>query len=209
MSTTHSGLVSRAEVINGAQLTYSRDSFSGNIPKWDVLLNRFRGRTDLTFMEIGSYEGRSARWLLEQFPGAQLHCIDTFEGAVTERHDDTSHTQLDWLRQRFMINIIEHAHRVHVYAGLSQEVLRSMDSSPRFDFIYIDGSHAAPDVLEDGVLAWRMLKPGGIMIFDDYDWHHYEDELLNPQPAVDAFVTVYANQLRVLDVGHQVCVERI
>ena len=37
-----------------------------------------------------------------------------------------------------------------------------------FDLIYIDASHYAPDVLSDAVLAFKLLKPGGILIFDDY-----------------------------------------
>ena len=32
--------------------------------------------------------------------------------------------------------------------------------------VYIDGSHAARDVIADAVLAWALLRPGGILIFD-------------------------------------------
>lgn len=44
-----------------------------------------------------------------------------------------------------------------------------------FDFYYVDGSHVAPDVMADAVLGWRLLKPGGIMVFDDYEWGAYRD----------------------------------
>ena len=37
----------------------------------------------------------------------------------------------------------------------------------KYDIIYIDGSHEARDVLEDAVLAYRLLKIGGLLIFDD------------------------------------------
>ena len=36
------------------------------------------------------------------------------------------------------------------------------------DLIYIDGSHLAKDVLSDAILSWKLLKPSGVMIFDDY-----------------------------------------
>ena len=36
--------------------------------------------------------------------------------------------------------------------------------------VYVDGSHHARDVLQDAVLAWGLLRPGGYMIFDDYGW---------------------------------------
>ncbi len=39
-----------------------------------------------------------------------------------------------------------------------------------FDVVYVDASHMAGDVLSDAVLAWKLLAPGGIMIFDDYAW---------------------------------------
>ena len=39
-----------------------------------------------------------------------------------------------------------------------------------FDLIYIDGSHSAKDVLLDSLLAWRLLRPGGAMVWDDYEW---------------------------------------
>jgi hypothetical protein len=31
-----------------------------------------------------------------------------------------------------------------------------------FDFVYVDGSHEACDVLSDSVLVWPMLKPQGV-----------------------------------------------
>jgi len=39
-----------------------------------------------------------------------------------------------------------------------------------FDFIYIDASHNPEDVIFDGINAFRHLKTGGIIIFDDYFW---------------------------------------
>lgn len=44
------------------------------------------------------------------------------------------------------------------------------DPSPRFDFCYIDGAH---NWFTDGFaffLVDRLLKPGGLIIFDDLDW---------------------------------------
>ena len=51
----------------------------------------------------------------------------------------------------------------------SQVVLRRLPLET-YDIIYIDGSHATSDVLEDAVLSYRLLKPGGLLIFDDYHW---------------------------------------
>ena len=34
----------------------------------------------------------------------------------------------------------------------------------------INGSHTRDDALMDSLLAWRMLKPNGTIIWDDYIW---------------------------------------
>ena len=38
-----------------------------------------------------------------------------------------------------------------------------------FDWIYIDGRHDYDGVLIDFYTCWPLLKPGGVMVFDDYD----------------------------------------
>ncbi len=48
-------------------------------------------------------------------------------------------------------------------------------------------------MLEDAVLAWRYLKPGGVMCFDDYQWDDVVLEWMKPGIAVDAFVRCYQN----------------
>ena len=71
-----------------------------------------------------------------------------------------------------------------------------------FDLVYVDGSHQAPDVLSDAVLAFQLLRIGGIMIFDDYLWRLEPDgrqDLLNmPKPAIDSFVNIFQRKLRVM-----------
>lgn len=71
-----------------------------------------------------------------------------------------------------------------------------------FDFIYIDGSHQAPDVLADAVLAFRLLRVGGVMAFDDYLWAenlpYGKDPIRSPKLAIDAFTNIYTRKLTVL-----------
>mmetsp|Transcript_28592 Transcript_28592/g.83687 ORF Transcript_28592/g.83687 Transcript_28592/m.83687 type:complete len:131 (-) Transcript_28592:330-722(-) len=37
-----------------------------------------------------------------------------------------------------------------------------------FDFVYVDGGHSPADVLSDAVLAFPLLRVGGVLVFDDY-----------------------------------------
>jgi len=48
------------------------------------------------------------------------------------------------------------------------KLLRENSYQPKYNLIYIDGNHEPEAVLEDAVLAWRLLQPNGVMIFDDY-----------------------------------------
>jgi predicted O-methyltransferase YrrM len=59
----------------------------------------------------------------------------------------------------------------------------------QFDFIYIDGNHCCDNVLADAVMSWTMLKPGGIMLFDDYLYEDLPDVLDRGKIAIDAFCT--------------------
>lgn len=71
-----------------------------------------------------------------------------------------------------------------------------------FDFVYIDGSHQAPDVLLDAILGFELLRIGGLMVFDDYLWQEQlpggSDPLRCPKISIDAFKTIYCRKLRVI-----------
>jgi predicted O-methyltransferase YrrM len=71
-----------------------------------------------------------------------------------------------------------------------------------FDWIYLDGSHEAQDVLIEAALAFKLLKAGGILVFDDYGWVEAVEKGGNvnntPKPAIDSFVNIYFDRLSVL-----------
>ena len=93
--------------------------------------------------------------------------------------------------------------------GFSGEILRKFPCEPTFDFIYIDGSHYSKDVLEDAVLSWRLLKPGGVIIFDDFNWTVEGTELRdlkNPRTGIEAFCHVF--QPQILSVYNQLVIQK-
>ena len=134
--------------------------------------------------------------------------MDTFEGSM-EHQEGAVHTfeQIDSLYDTFMHNVSPFAERVDVQVGQSQLILRKHRLNS-YDFIYIDGSHRSPDVLEDGILCFRLLKAGGIMIFDDYDWPTYAGTLDNPRFGIDSFLDNYAGQYAVLFKDYQVAIQK-
>lgn len=85
--------------------------------------------------------------------------------------------------------------------GHSWRELRELPPG-RYDFVYIDGCHEGLNVLEDAVLSFRLLRPGGLLCFDDYLW---QNELRGhlPREAIDAFLGLYDRKVEVLERGYQ------
>jgi predicted O-methyltransferase YrrM len=196
-------------------MVFQYDWFDTSAKKnFEIYLARFKGKQNLVFLEIGPFEGKATVWLLENIltdAGSGIVCVDTFEGS--DEHKalgvDTKN-----LLDTFLENIRQYSNKVTWRQGKSQEVLRTYISpttytSPTFDFIYIDGSHRAPDVLEDAVLSFRALKKGGLMIFDDYEWKYNDDPIESPRIAIDAFLDIFVKEYKLLLKGYQVVLEKI
>lgn len=59
-----------------------------------------------------------------------------------------------------------------------------MEPAPEFDFCYIDGAH---DWFTDGfafLLVDKLLKPGGLVVFDDLDWTYDTSPVLRKTDRV-------------------------
>jgi predicted O-methyltransferase YrrM len=169
----------------------------------------------VAFLEVGSFEGRSACWLLQNIlthESSRMTCIDLFAQERSQGAYDTTGLDSSMMstEDRFDYNIRQAGafDRVEKLKGHSHEVLRSLPRAS-YDFIYIDGSHVGKDVLEDAVVAWPLLKAGGVLTFDDYLWRDEPDPLRCPQIGIDAFLRVYEGHYRVLHKGYQVTLEKL
>ncbi len=175
---------------------------------WEQLIPKIK---PAKILEIGSYEGASACFLIQILAkdmAIEIHCIDNWEGGV--QHEMIG-VDMNAVESRFKHNLklaIDTAPNkvdLFVYKESSDLCLSRLLSDNRknyFDFIYIDGSHQAPDVLCDAVLGFRLLKIGGVIAFDDYLWAenlpYGKDPLRCPKPAIDAFVNLNIRKLSIL-----------
>lgn len=183
----------------------------GEKPRFHKLLGHFKGAPDLKFLEIGAFEGYCSNFLLEEFltnPTSQLFVMDTFEGSV--EHGEMG-LELSSLYATFLNNVSEYSNQVVVLKGKSQDLLKNSEVRKHsFDFIYVDGCHEAKETLEDAVLSFDLLKPRGIMIFDDYLWGEpLKNPFMTPKVAIDSFVKTYGKYLKVVDVGYQLAIEKL
>ncbi len=170
---------------------------------WPTLLKPYVGVPDLRFLEVGCYEGASTVWLLQHVltdPTSRIDVVDTFTGQPYWSLDHRD------FYDRFLANVQPWRDRVNESIGCSADILPTLRGP--YDLVYIDGSHTAPNCLTDAVLAWPLLKPGGLMLFDDYNWDAPFPELQKPKVAVDAFVRVFADQLDGSEQGRQYVVRK-
>lgn len=188
---------------------FTSDWFTDNVPAWKEDLAHFEGAPSLRFLEVGVFEGRATCWLLEnvlRHEGSTIACVDTFAlyGQQTERFDHN-------------VAVVRGQGKVTKLVGASEAVLRTL-SPESYDFIYIDADHQAVSALRDGLAAWPLLKVGGLMTFDDYEWdrrylsdayrEHPGLALLMPRRGIDAVLALYAGHFEVVRRGYQVTVRK-
>ena len=167
-------------------------------------------------MEIGSFEGRSTLWFLENFlqnKNSTITCVDPWLNYSQNEESFQSYylEENEWkmrdlnIKANFLYNIVEYGevNKVHVEHGFSHELLPQLMLRPkRFDLILVDGNHTAPFVITDAVLSWYLLKPGGYIIFDDYLWSLNKKPTLRPKISIDAFIEIFADYLEVMGEGN-------
>jgi predicted O-methyltransferase YrrM len=190
---------------------FTKDWFNWAPAVWEQLTPMLSGEAGKrNFLEIGSFEGRSSVWIAENMmqDGDHLRCIDTWEGG--EEHGEENMSEVE---ERFRANLIVATKKfperlIFQSKGTSVARLAQLQGKTMFDFIYIDGSHVAKDVLTDACMSWPLLKLEGLMVFDDYMWGNPRDALHRPKIAIDAFTTIFGETAEIVHMGYQLVVRK-
>ena len=173
---------------------FTQDWFTHNIPIWQRHLQGFTGIADFQVVEIGSFQGMSACWLLDRIlthPTAKITCIDLY------------------FQEHFKGNIAKTgvAEQVIELEGYSQDLLVDL-TSEYYDIAYVDGCHKPTSALQDAILSWRLVKVGGLMIFDDYEFTFPDSPEQDTKIGIDVFLEMFGNQLEVVHKGYQLIVKK-
>jgi Methyltransferase domain len=176
------------------QYKFTKNWFTHKVPLWTQSLKEFKGKPDVNYLEIGTFEGRSALWLLENIltnPTSKLTIIDAFEENTYKTF--TSNVSLSGETNKFKI-----------LSGLSTEKIKEVPSNS-IDLAYIDGSGKGIVMLFDLVNTWNLLKSNGIIICSRYSLDQHLREALELQPndpgpyeAIDAFLKLYKPYIKIL-----------
>ena len=195
---------------------FSADWFSHHINFWKKIFQSLEWNPNekKTIIEIGSFEGRSTVWSCKNLLlhlDSKIFCIDTFQGSV--EHSENLKVNL-LTRFKNNIKVAGVSDKVRICQGESwHELSKLIADNINADMVYVDGSHQAPDVLEDACLALRILKTSGIVIFDDYHWsiepHGREDILNSPKIAVDLFHSINRRRIKLFaQSAHQIAFQK-
>ena len=198
---------------------FTKDWFSWAPPVWQHLIPMLPERKK--FLEIGAFEGRATTWIVENMmeDGGEIVCIDTWAGGEEHVNGEMSGAEERFVNNVHYILSEKHPTRaVNSFKGTSTyhlaRLIEDNDNPYRklpkvfFDFIYIDGSHIAKDVLTDACMAWPLLKKDGILVFDDYLWGDMSRPNHVPKPAIDAFVNIFIEELKIVHTGYQFVVRK-
>lgn len=190
---------------------------------WDSLIPKIN---PTRILEIGSYEGASTCYLIEKLAISkeiELHCVDTWEGGIEHKKVGTFEANMSDVEKRFhhntklAISKVEKTVQLVLHKGFSDVALSKLIAEGRqgyFDFIYVDGSHQAPDVLCDALLSFRLLKNNGVIAFDDYLWQEQlpygANPIRCPKLAIDAFTNIYCQKIQIISAPlYQLYVKKI
>lgn len=165
--------------------------------KWLEMLKHLDG-THCQLLEIGSLEGGSALWVADNLlshPDSRVTCIDNWPKSTREKQFDRNRS------------LCKRGSQIIKWKGNSQDVLPKVAGA--FEFIYIDGSHEGRDVMRDWMLCYPLVKPGGLICFDDYEWSGDRRRFQTPKPAIDSILVLWADKIQLLDKAYQVWVRKL
>jgi predicted O-methyltransferase YrrM len=180
-------------------MTFTLDHFTRNIPNFEYVKGILGPQsTNLTYLELGSREGMSLLWCLDNLNIRKAICVDTWANEKWERN--------------FHSNLKQHEQHQRVVVSKKDATKFCIENNVphTIDLVYIDADHLATSVLVQAALCFRMLKRGGVMIIDDYGWTGGKQNggKLPPKVGVDCFMTTFIEEYDLLIKNWQVVIKK-
>lgn len=151
------------------------DYFSLNAYYWDLIINK--NFKEFSYLEIGSWEGNSALYILKNFTTKKVVCVD-----IWDLYDDKYKEEHLKRFENFNYNLKEFEKKFTFFKNTSDKFFEI--NKERFDLIYIDGSHDAQQVYKDICNSWAYLNHNGIIVCDDYFYGNISSDKNENVPAL-------------------------
>lgn len=167
-------------------------------------------------LEIGAFEGLTSNYIVDHLlsENGKLICIDPLTDVylndnLSEYDKERNRKEFSYFKDqysRFQNNVKEHliSEKINLIRN------RSVDAFPtlietyenQIDFIYIDGDHRSEGVYIDSINTFKLCKPKGFILFDDYKWG-------NTGKGIDKFLDEYSGRYDLLTKGYQILIQKI
>jgi len=121
------------------------------------------GRAINSILEIGTFNGETARILSALFPSSQILTVDLSFSEIQK----TKMYEYETKNSQLILKRNENLKLLHNVKFLERNSLLLMNTTKSFDLIWIDGDHSYPVAAIDIANAVRMLDPNGVGICDD------------------------------------------
>jgi hypothetical protein len=168
------------------------------------------GDPNLKFLQLGVFTGDASVWLLDNVltGEASVLCdVDTWAGADNEpiqEQMDFSDVHSTYLAKTERFNNLN-----SIKMTTQEFLLRNTSTEPSFDFIYVDAHHTSASAFVDCELSWPLLKSGGILAIDDYEWQHPDGvEIHAPKLGIHMFLDRHTGEYSELARNSQVWIRK-
>ncbi len=123
-------------------------------------------------LEIGTFDGQTARILSKLFPDSEITTIDLPQNIIdTKKIYKYAHK--DNMLQSERINNLKGCKNVRF---IERNSLSLINENSKFDLIWVDGAHGYPVVAIDLINSLRIVTPHGYVMCDDvYDFTYSND----------------------------------
>ena len=154
------------------------DYFSINAYYWKNILKSLP--SNFKYLEIGSWEGNSALFILNNFAVKKVVCVDVWKDEKFTKIQEQNF-------KNFKENIEEFSKQVKICKETSDNFFSK--ETELYDVIYIDGAHETEQVFKDVKNSWKILNVNGILICDDYFYGNIYNNPNNvPSIAINKFI---------------------
>ena len=172
------------------------DWFNNNFNVWKKFLLDI---PNFKYLEIGTFEGRSALFVSE-FNCEKIVCVDPYiEYNETEQYNFKMSDVFESVNEKFKKIINKD---IELIREKSDDFFSK--NNEKFDVIYIDGYHKYDCVKRDFINSLDCLKKSGLLICDDFLWFKYATLEENPIGAILECYENYKKDLEILFIHHQI-----
>ena len=150
----------------------------------------------INYLEIGVADGGNAIHVAQSYAkhsDSKIFCVDPWFD-YDDYPEYKGQQDIAWNSFNNNIQNFGSIDKFIIKRGLSHEIV-SLFKDNFFDIIYVDGNHEEDYVYEDGVMALQKCKPGGYIIFDDYQPGRWDQTIR----GIDMFQKNFSNKIQIIE----------